>query len=305
MSEEIDIRLHGEATLPTLVYLPGLHGDWTLITAFRAAVAGRVRFVEITYPRTITWTMAEYGRAINDALVGAGISSGWLLAESFGSQPAWELMDLSPRSAKSTDTKEIFQVKGLILAAGFVKHPFKQGPTILQLVGRCVPMGVYRAMVKAHSSCIRWHHRRLPEVVAAAREFAERRTEPDRKAMQHRLALLGTVQIRARRHARRVCRFIIWRVHLIPLCRGRWCAAGSRRIARVIGVERRCGWRIIMCWELHRPNVRDGCWIGWHGRLRGKPLPGRRREVKLPGQTFYDPPANPRFVFCGRPPQAD
>jgi len=27
MAEELQLRIHGEAALPTLIYLPGLHGD--------------------------------------------------------------------------------------------------------------------------------------------------------------------------------------------------------------------------------------------------------------------------------------
>jgi pimeloyl-ACP methyl ester carboxylesterase len=179
MSEEIEIRVFGEATLPTLIYLPGMHGDWTLIPAFRTALQSRARFVEVTYPRTVTWTMQDYGRAINDGLEKAGIASGWLLAESFGSQLAWELI----RESR-------FQVEGLILAAGFVKHPLKLGPGILRRVGQCVPMGVYWAMMNAQSLSLRMQHWRLPEAVAAAREFVARRTALDREAMRHRLALL-------------------------------------------------------------------------------------------------------------------
>jgi len=90
--EELLVRVHGDASLPTLVYLPGLHGDWTLVTSFRAAVAGRVRFVEFTYPRTVTWSLEDYADAIESALIEHGIDRGWLLGESFGSQPAWRLI---------------------------------------------------------------------------------------------------------------------------------------------------------------------------------------------------------------------
>ena len=68
MTEQFEIRVHGEAGLPTLVYLPGLHGDWTLVGSFRHAVSGRVRFVEMTYPRTLAWSLDDYGREIEAAL---------------------------------------------------------------------------------------------------------------------------------------------------------------------------------------------------------------------------------------------
>ena len=62
MADQIQIRVHGEANLPSLVYLPGLHGDWTLISSFRAALVDKVRFVEIAYPRTTDWTLYQYER---------------------------------------------------------------------------------------------------------------------------------------------------------------------------------------------------------------------------------------------------
>ena len=71
MNEELQLRIHGDAALPTLIYLPGLHGDWTLVTSFRLALAGRVRFVEFTYPRTLMWSLEDYARAIEAALAGA------------------------------------------------------------------------------------------------------------------------------------------------------------------------------------------------------------------------------------------
>src|SRR5436309_10967579 len=92
MTDDLKMRVHGDASLPTLVYLPGMHGDWTLVSSFRAAIAGRVRFVEFTYPRTTTWSLEDYARGIEGMLLAQGIERGWLLGESFGSQPAWQVV---------------------------------------------------------------------------------------------------------------------------------------------------------------------------------------------------------------------
>ena len=91
MSEwnDLQMRIHGEAERPSLIYLPGLHGDWTLVSSFRMALGDRVRFVEVTYPRTVTWTLDDYARAVLDALAGHGVREGWLLAESFSSVVAY------------------------------------------------------------------------------------------------------------------------------------------------------------------------------------------------------------------------
>lgn len=39
----IELRIHWPESAPTLIYLPGLHGDWTLVGGFRQALAGRVQ----------------------------------------------------------------------------------------------------------------------------------------------------------------------------------------------------------------------------------------------------------------------
>ena len=91
MTDDLKMRVHGDASLPTLVYLPGMHGDWTLVSSFRAAIASRVRFVEFTYPHTTAWSLDDYARGIEGMLLAQGIERGWVVGESFGSQPAWQL----------------------------------------------------------------------------------------------------------------------------------------------------------------------------------------------------------------------
>ena len=108
----MEMRVHGDAALPTLVYLPGLHGDWTLVGSFRHAIRGRVRFVEVTYPRTLTWSLEEYAQGVESALAERGIVRGWLLGESFGSQVVWSLV-----------ARSRFHVEAVVLAGGFVRHP--------------------------------------------------------------------------------------------------------------------------------------------------------------------------------------
>jgi hypothetical protein len=63
-ASSLEIRIHGGTDLPTLVYLPGIHGDWTLVGAFRSALEGKVRFVEFAYPVPTTWSLREYASAV-------------------------------------------------------------------------------------------------------------------------------------------------------------------------------------------------------------------------------------------------
>src|SRR6185436_19430483 len=105
-------RIHGHAGLPALIYLPGLHGDWTLVASFRAAVKDRVRFVEFAYPCRSDWTLADYATNAAAALAAHGVNEGWLLAESFSSQVAWTALRLREES------RIPFAPQGLILAGG-------------------------------------------------------------------------------------------------------------------------------------------------------------------------------------------
>ncbi len=178
--EEIEVRVHGGEALPTLVYLPGLHGDWTLIGGFRKAVTGRVRFVEITYPRTVTWSLEDYAAGVERALAGQGIVGGWLLGESFSSQVVWHLL-----------ARERFQAQGVILAGGFVRHPIGRGVRLAEWLTGSISLGLVTAILFGYAHLARFRFRHEPEVLAAINEFIARRTDEDRQAAKHRLHLLA------------------------------------------------------------------------------------------------------------------
>jgi pimeloyl-ACP methyl ester carboxylesterase len=185
MVEELKLRVYGEANLPTLIFLPGIHGDWTLIGSFRRALGNRVRFVEITYPRTLTWSLEDYAAGVEDALFKIGITSGWLLGESFSSQVVWPLV-----------ARNKFQTEGVIIAGGFVKHPMTwaircadriSGGTLLSLMIGIMFVGASAVYAKV----ARWRFRHSPETLANINEFIARRTPLDREAAKHRLRLIG------------------------------------------------------------------------------------------------------------------
>jgi pimeloyl-ACP methyl ester carboxylesterase len=187
MEEKLQLRIYGDAALPTLIYLPGLHGDWTLIGGFRSAVAGRVRFVEMTYPRTLTWSLDEYATAIEDALAQNGIHRGWLLGESFGSQPLWSML-----------ARGKFQAQGAILAGGFVCHPAQFVMRLTEKIIGILPSYLLVKIIFGYAKFARYRYRRSPETIAALDEFlARRRSEEDRRAAQHRLQLVAQSDPRA------------------------------------------------------------------------------------------------------------
>jgi pimeloyl-ACP methyl ester carboxylesterase len=180
MDEELQIRIHGDESRPTLIYLPGLHGDWTLIASFRKAFGGRVRFIEVTYPRTLTWTLDDYAVAVESVLAGNGIGHGWLLGESFSSQVVWAMI-----------ARRQFQVEGVILAGGFVRHPLRWGVRLAKLLTSGVSLTLLTRILFGYAKFARFRYRHAPETRASIPEFIARRTELDRQAATHRLSLIA------------------------------------------------------------------------------------------------------------------
>ena len=180
MTEKLEMRVHGDASLPTLIYLPGLHGDWTLVGGFRHAVGGQVRFVEVTYPRTVTWSLDDYAQAVETALAERGIAQGWLLGESFGSQVLWSLVG-----------RGRFQVQAVILAGGFTRHPMRWAVRLAERVGGGISLGLLTRILFGYAKVARYRYRRSPETLAHIQEFIARRTELDRRAAIHRLRLVA------------------------------------------------------------------------------------------------------------------
>ena len=180
MEEELKLRIHGEASLPTLIYLPGLHGDWTLIGGFREAVGGKVRFVEFTYPRTLVWSLDDYAVAVETALSRNGITRGWLLGESYGSQVLWAMV-----------ARRKFSAQGLILAGGFVKHPMRCVVRLAEKITGRISTAFFVWIIFGYAKIARFRYRRSPETLATIDEFVVRRTELDRRAAQHRLHLIA------------------------------------------------------------------------------------------------------------------
>lgn len=181
MTEELQIRIHGSEALPTLVYLPGLHGDWTLISRFRKALANRVRFVEITYPRTLTWSLDDYAAGVETELARHGVTRGWLLAESFSSQVLWPLL-----------ARKRFHAEGVILAGGFVRHPINWGVRLAEYACGAISLGLLTRILFGYARIARLRNRHSPEAKAALDEFLARRTRLDQQAAKHRLHLLAS-----------------------------------------------------------------------------------------------------------------
>jgi pimeloyl-ACP methyl ester carboxylesterase len=179
MSEHVRIRVHGPDSLPTLIYLPGIHGNWMLVGGFRRALAGRVRFVEFSYPNTLTWTLEEHAAAVEAALADQGVTGGWLLGESFSSQVAWALL-----------VRNKFPVNGLILAGGFVRHPWRWAVRLAQYVFSDSSFSILSRVFCLYAWVTPFRFRKSPETYQEIRDFIAGLTPRDFQCFKHRLALI-------------------------------------------------------------------------------------------------------------------
>jgi len=184
MRQGLEMRIHGAVDRPTLVYLPGLHGDWHLTQGIREALGSRVRWVEFTYPTGADLSLEDHVVAIADPLERAGIRDGWILGESFGSQIAWPLL-------RRWAEKGTFAVRGLFLVGGFVRYPWMPGVRLARPIVRHLPGWILGITLRVYLLRIRGMGRRSPQVRKSLEDFIERRLEPsDRAALLHRLELI-------------------------------------------------------------------------------------------------------------------
>lgn len=183
--ENLQIRVHGSPEKPTVIYLPGVHGDWTLLSGFRECAAEQFQLVEFTYPRTLKWSLRDYAAQVHSALQTNGIHQGWLLAESFSSQVAWSFCEL-------VDTPlERFRLDGIILAGGFVRYPGRWMVRMAEAFVRLAPPPFWRALFWFYVRYGSFRHRNALGSADCAREFVTRRTPQDLAAIAHRLRLIA------------------------------------------------------------------------------------------------------------------
>jgi pimeloyl-ACP methyl ester carboxylesterase len=192
MSEALQVQITEDGAVegaPTLVYLPGLHGDWTYNAGLREQLKGRVRFVEFCYPREPSWQLADYAAAIESALLARGITTGWLLGESFGSQVTWGL--LGRAEAARAAGQPHFQAQGVILAGGFVRYPLMWGVRLVRGTHQSLPLRLAAGLLKGYLRLVRWRHRRSPRFQESLRQHAELQSqEIARQAMLSRYDII-------------------------------------------------------------------------------------------------------------------
>jgi pimeloyl-ACP methyl ester carboxylesterase len=201
--EELQVRVDGDASFRPLIYLPGLHGDWTLLPGFRELAKEKFRLVQFIYPRSSSWTLEDYARAVDREVKALGIGRAWVLAESFSSVVAWAWLSLV------SEKKSEFQFEGIILAGGFVRYPVRLNLAIARLFFATAPWWLWKVLFAIYLGFSGFRHRNAGPAGNCAREFIARRTPADIRAMRARLKLIREADFRSVARAARCPVFLL------------------------------------------------------------------------------------------------
>jgi pimeloyl-ACP methyl ester carboxylesterase len=111
-AREMIYRDSGPGGAPALIYVPGIHGDWTPTWRLRGELNRTVRLIELTYPGAPEWSLEDYAAALLRLFEKLRLDSAHLLAESFGSLVGWAFALGWPE-----------RVRSIIVAGGFCRTP--------------------------------------------------------------------------------------------------------------------------------------------------------------------------------------
>lgn len=263
-------RVHPSNSPDRLVYLPGLHGDWTLLGPFREALADRVGLIEFSYPREVAWQLDDYASAVTVELARHGIDEGWILGESFSSQVALAIVRQWIRAlenplSRSTDsavrTRRSFRPLGIVFVGGFVKHPMPWGVRLAQRLSRFIPMRLLAKLCRAYARMAARRGGLTRSCAAELKLFADRRSnEIDRCAITSRYSLIRDDDLRPTAREMR-----------LPL----YCLTGA--------IDPIVPWPLTMRWIRRQcPGFRGGqvIWRAGHNVLLDAPHESARTIVK-------------------------
>ena len=135
--------------------------------------------MESAYPPTLTWSLDDYAAGVETALAEQDITRGWLLGESFSSQVVWPLIE-----------RNKFQIDGVILAGGFVRHPMRWAVRLTERICGDVSLSLITRILLGYARLLRFRSQRSPEALADIQDFIVHLTDLDRQAAKHRLSLV-------------------------------------------------------------------------------------------------------------------
>ncbi len=179
---------------PAVLFLPGIHGDWTHLGRARPLLSQSLNLVEIAYPRIADWEIEDFVRAVEAILDEIKADQVHVVAESFGSLVGWELTLRQPR-----------RVKSLTLVGGFVQPPGVPKVGLARWGLSALPTPIFESGIDLYT-VLRGRNRRKKPASPQKAESVESngvlypasRTRKGRLALVNRLRLIQSSDYRGR-----------------------------------------------------------------------------------------------------------
>ncbi len=186
---ELIYRASGADTAPPVLYLPGVHGDWTPQAVAGPLLAERFRLVEVAYPKQPEWAIVDHVQAVVALLDRLEIASAHIIAESFGSLVGWELgLEHSSR------------VRSLMIVGGFCQPPGPPKVLLAKWGLSILPTELFERGVDAYASIKKLRGRLSPSELEGGPPYTAVRSDLGRNATVQRLELISRLDFRHHLH---------------------------------------------------------------------------------------------------------
>jgi pimeloyl-ACP methyl ester carboxylesterase len=187
-STHLITRISGPVEAPAVIYIPGIHGDWTPLWRIRELLNSHCRLIEIAYPRTATrWTLDDYVERLRDLFDKLELMGGHLLAESFGSLVGWSFCCRYPG-----------RVKTLMVAGGFCSTPGRLKVALADMALHLAPAALLDRFVDLYLCYLK--RRGFPrDAFRRPNEFfPATRTRQGWRSTHNRLKIISRTDVRTR-----------------------------------------------------------------------------------------------------------
>lgn len=173
----------GDPSAPPILYLPGVHGDWTPQGRARPILSRDFHFVETAYPRIDHWSIEDYGRALKELLDSLEIESAHVVGESFGSLVAWQFGIAHPQ-----------RVRSFTLVGGFTRPPRFGVAAAASAALKSIPTGVLESAIDFYvaGKTAMGEHRETFDAGA----YPAARTQRGRRATARRMSIIQASEFR-------------------------------------------------------------------------------------------------------------
>ena len=173
----------GDPNATPLLYLPGVHGDWTPQVRARPLLSRNFHLVETAYPRIENWSIEDYALALKELLDGLAIQSAHIVGESFGSLVGWQFGIANPE-----------RVRSFTLVGGFSRPPRFRAAAAAAAVLKSLPTSLLESAIDlyvAGKSAV-GEHREIFDSGA----YPATRTPRGRRATANRMSIIQDSEFR-------------------------------------------------------------------------------------------------------------